>query len=248
MDVRRKAPPWRTLLGLGYPFATRWRPALLLGALAYLIYRLTLPWIVSRFDLHDTMRYTVAVFYGPSAGLLLALFAAHRRWCYPDIRFVGNIRRAHVMHGMVAVSAIYLMTYGAALWLGQPREISMATLYDHKTPVEIALMVVCLLVLPPLAEELAFRHFLLSLVPYKANGWVAGVAVVATAAFFSYQHHGSYQYLSTFLALFALGLVFAMARIRTDGLALPVGLHAYAIAFALTCDQVVARLQTSTPG
>lgn len=244
MDMRLDAQRFRNIFVLGQPFATRWSVALLLGLLVYRIYRLTLPWIVSQFSLQDMVRYTIAVFYGPSALLLLALFAVHKRWCFPDIRFMGDIRRQHVVQGILAVSAINLATYGTALWLGQPREVSMASLYDHKTPAQIAIMVACLLILPPIAEELAFRHFLLSLLPFKANGWIATVAVVGTASFFSYQHHASYQYLTTFLALFALGIVFASARIRSDGLVLPIGLHAYAIAFALACDQVMARIQT----
>lgn len=159
MDMRLDAQRFRNIFGLGQPFATRWSVALLLGLLAYRIYRLTLPWIVSQFSLQDMVRYTIAVFYGPSALLLLALFAVHKRWCFPDIRFMGGIRRQHVVQGILAVSAIYLATYGTALWLGQPREVSMASLYDHKTPAQIAIMVACLLLLPPIVEELAFRHF-----------------------------------------------------------------------------------------
>ncbi|MBM2765047.1 CPBP family intramembrane glutamic endopeptidase [Burkholderia anthina] len=244
MEMRLDAQRFRNIFGLGQPFATRWSLALLLGLLAYRIYRLTLPWIVSQFSLQDTVHYTIAVFYGPSALLLLALFAAHKRWYFPNIRFIGDIRHQHIVQGILAVSAIYLAAYGTALWLRQPREVSMTILYDHKTPAQIAVMVACLLLLPPIVEELAFRHFLLSLLPFKANRWIATVAVVGTATFFSYQHHTSYQYLTTFLTLFALGLVFALARIRSDGLALPISLHAYAIAFALVCDQVIARIQT----
>ncbi|WP_334070733.1 CPBP family intramembrane glutamic endopeptidase [Burkholderia ambifaria] len=243
MEMRLDRQRIRSIFGLGQPFATRWSLALLLGWLAFRIYRLTLPWIVGQFSRQDIVSYTIAVFYGPSALLLLALFAAHRRWCFPDIRFIGDIRRQHVVQGIAAVSAIYLAAYATTLWLGQPREVTMATLYDHKTPTQIAVMVACLLLLPPAVEELAFRHFLLSILPFKRNRWVAAVAVVATATFFSYQHHTSYQFMTTFLALFALGLVFALARIRSDGLVLPISLHAYAIAFALTCDQVVARIQ-----
>lgn len=242
--MRLDAQRCRNILGLGEPFATRWSLALLFGPLAYCVYRLMLPWIVSQFSLQDTARYTIAVVYGPSALLLLAFFLAHKRWCYPDIRFIGDIRRQHLIHGILAVSTIYLTTYGAALLLGQPREVSMTYLYDFKTPVQVAVMVACLLLLPPVVEEVAFRHFLLSLFPFKANGWTALIAAIGTASFFSYQHRAIYQHPTTFLALFALGLVFAQVRIRSNGLALPIGLHAYAIAFALACDQVVAHIQT----
>lgn len=242
--MRLDAKRCRDILGLGQPFATRWSLALLFGPLAYCVYRLTLPWIVSQFNVQDIARYTVAVVYGPSALLLLVFLLAHQRWGYPDIHFIGNVRRRHLMLGILTVSAIYLATYGTALLLGQPREISMVHLYDFKTPVQIAVMVACLLLLPPIVEEVAFRHFLLSLFPFKANGQIAMIAAIGTAGFFSYQHHAVYQHPTTFLALFALGFVFARARIFSDGLALPISLHAYAIAFALVCDQVVARIQT----
>jgi|GEM_PF-2044781 len=242
MEMRLDAQRRTNVLGLGEPFATRWSLALLLGLLAYGIYRLTLPTIVGQFSLSTRMDYTIAVYYGPAALLLLAMFAAHRRWCFPDIRFVGDLRAGLILRGVVAVSVIYLVVYGAALWLGQPREPIMVKLYDFKTPAQIAIMLASLLILPPIVEELAFRHFLLSVLPFKANGWIAGIAITGTAAFFAFQHTG-YQYLTTFAGLFALGVVFALARIRSNGMVLPIGLHAYAVAFALACDQVVMRLQ-----
>ncbi|WP_429569148.1 CPBP family glutamic-type intramembrane protease [Paraburkholderia sp. JPY419] len=87
-----------------------------------------------------------------------------------------------------------------------------------------------------------FRHFLLSALPFRANRRIAAIAVVATSLLFSVQHR-HYAYLSTYLLLFALGIVFARARIRTGGVALPIALHSYAMAFALVCDQVVAHVR-----
>lgn len=238
LDVQRRT----SVLGLGVPFATRWSLALLLGLMAYGAYRLILPTIVGQFSPLTRMDYMIPVYYGPSALLLLAMFAGHKRWCFPDIRFVGDVRAGLVVQGLLAVTAIYLAVYGTALWLGQPREPTMAKLYDFKAPTQIAVMLVSLLILPPIVEELAFRHFLVSALPFKANGWIAGIAIIGTAAFFAFQHP-HYKYVTTYAALFALGVVFALARIRSDGLVLPIGLHAYAVAFALACDQVVKRLQ-----
>jgi hypothetical protein len=41
-----------------------------------------------------------------------------------------------------------------------------------------------------------------------------------------------------------VALILGFARIRSSGLLLPIGLHAYAIALGLACDQVAAHLET----
>lgn len=56
MEMRLDAQRFRNIFGLRQPFATQWSLASLLGLLAYGVYRLTLPWIVSQFDLQDTVR------------------------------------------------------------------------------------------------------------------------------------------------------------------------------------------------
>jgi hypothetical protein len=40
-----------------------------------------------------------------------------------------------------------------------------------------------------------------------------------------------------------VGAVLAVARIRSEGLALAITLHAYALDFVLLCDQIVADIQ-----
>ncbi|NYT83847.1 CPBP family intramembrane metalloprotease [Alcaligenaceae bacterium] len=147
-----------------------------------------------------------------------------------------------MVRGVLAVSLLYITAHGVAFWLGQSREATMVSLYSLKTPTQSVVMIISLLMLPPIVEELAFRHFLLSVLPFKANRTIAVIAVVATAVLFSVQHW-HYDYLTTYLLLFALGVVFSLARIRSDGVALPIVLHSYAIAFALICDQVVMYIQ-----
>jgi len=238
----RNAPRYVDILGIGDPFATRWRMALVFGLVVYVGYRLGNPLIARQFDFSTQIRYGIPVYYGPVALLMLALFALHKRFCFPDIHFVGNIRRRDVIRGILAVSVLYMTSYGTAYCLGQPRESTMVLLYSMKTPTENLVMIISLLALPPIVEELAFRHFLLSTLPFKANRKVAMVAVVATALLFSAQHQ-NYDYLTTYVLLFALGILFSRARIHTDGVVLPIALHSYAIAFALICDRGIAYIQ-----
>lgn len=241
METRMKASRPLNILGFGEPFATRWSLALTFGALVYVGYRLVNRLIVMQFDFSTQIAYTIPIYYGFSVLLMLSLFGIHKLFCFPDIRIFGDIRRKYVMRGLLAVTLLYITTHGIELWLGQSRETIMVLLYSQKTLTQNIVMVISLLILPPIVEELAFRHFLLSVLPFNANRKIALIAIVATSAFFSVQHH--YDYLTSYLLLFVLGIVFSLARIRSKGLALPIILHSYAIALALICDQIIMYIE-----
>jgi membrane protease YdiL (CAAX protease family) len=198
--------------------------------------------MAARFPLLNPWSYPVVVSYGPWAVLMLGLFAAHKRIVYPDLRFIGTISGREAMRWIAVMTVIYLALYATTLWFGQPREPFMRGLYMARTPVQNAILIGSLLVLPPIVEEIAFRHFLLSVLPFRAGRKTAAVAILATAAFFALQHH-AYMYVSTYLLLFAVGVVLALARIRSDGMLLPIGLHSYSVVLALVGDHVMSRLQ-----
>lgn len=200
------------------------------------------PLAVALFGFPIAMAYPVPVFYGPALVFLGAMLLMHKRLCFPDISFVGTNSRKSVVSGVIAVSVVYLATYVAAYMLGQPREPSMMSLYQSKTDIQVVGLVVSLLLLPPIVEELAFWHFILSTLPFNASVWISWVAVTATALFFVYAH--GYIYLTTNLLIFAVAMIFGIARVRSGGLLLPIGLHAYAIAFGLACNQVAAYLES----
>jgi len=186
------------------------------------------------------MAYPILVFFGPALVFLGTMFLLHKR-LFPDIPFIGVCSRKRVVCGVIAVSVVYVATYVAAYLMGQPREPYMVSLYQFKTDIQVLVLVISLLALPPIVEELAFRHFLLSTLPFNDGVSISMVAVTATALFFVYAH--SYIYLTTNLLIFALAMIFGFARIRSGGLLLPIGLHTYAIAFGLVCNQVVASLE-----
>lgn len=230
-----------SILGLDGPFATRWGLALLFGPLVYFAYRAMKPWVIVLFGSPAVTAYPVLAFYGPALVFLGAMFLAHKR-LFPDIDFVGTCSRKSIVYGLVATTIAYFATYGAAFLLGQPREPSMVSLYELKTGFQIVVLVISLLLLPPVVEELAFRHFILSALPFNAREWISWVAMIATALFFVYAH--PYIYLTTKLLIFVMAMIFGLARIRSRGLLLPIGLHAYAIALGLACNQVAAYLET----
>ena len=88
----------------------------------------------------------------------------------------------------------------------------------------------------PLFEEVVFRGFLFSMLRTRA-GVVA--SAIATAALWSIVH---VQYDALELSyIFALGLLLAWARARTDSLAAPIALHAAVNLLALTQVAMAAR-------
>lgn len=68
------------------------------------------------------------------------------------------------------------------------------------------------------------------------------MAVITMAPFFLCAH--GYVYLTIKVLIFVIALIFGFARVRSGGLLLAIGLHAYAIALGLACDQVAAHLET----
>lgn len=231
-------------------FATCWRIGLVVGPLVFVLYRIGNPYIatfiwpslVGYSELLASLGFRVLLLlaiYGPAALLLQAAFWLHQRFV-PGIRFVGDISRATAVRAMVALSLLYIAAHVVALLIGQPREPLMVSLYAGMTTTQSVAYVACLMVLPPIVEELAFRHFLLSAMPFKKNRVIAIVASLLTAALFA-ATHTNYVYASTYGLLFGVGLVLAWVRIRTNGIALPIALHSYSIAFALVADQLVAH-------
>ncbi|MCS5514715.1 CPBP family intramembrane metalloprotease [Pseudomonas qingdaonensis] len=83
----------------------------------------------------------------------------------------------------------------------------------------------------PLGEELAFRHFLLNLFPFRKPLWAVVAIVVSALAFAAI--HLQYTFRSTVVLLFILALMLAYARIRTGGLLVPMAMHACASTLAL---------------
>ena len=92
----------------------------------------------------------------------------------------------------------------------------------------IVLRVVFVCLVYPFAEELFFRGFLFGVISRKA-GIAAGI--VATAAFFTALHGLPSPSLGT-LQIFADGIFFAFARVRSGSLVLPIGFHAVGNTFA----------------
>lgn len=178
--------------------------------------------------------YRLAIHHLGTATLLVCLFLFQRRFLTKGMLVLGNSVRRPLLVGIAVVAALYLLTYVLAFILELPREQTMVQHYAGKTPFQVGVMILAMLIVVPVSEELGFRHFLLGLLPFNRSVLLGGIAVSLSSALFMYVH--SYNHLPTMLLMFALGVVFAVARIVSGGMLAPVALHAFAVLLGLSID------------
>ncbi|CAH0197528.1 CPBP family intramembrane glutamic endopeptidase [Pseudomonas brassicacearum] len=172
---------------------------------------------------------------GITALLLLALFALQYR---TDLRpqWRGHSISKPLQWGAVGIIGVYLLFGVAAFVLGLPREVFMAELLDGLNGWQAAIKIASLIVLPPIAEELFFRHYMFRLFPYENSRAWTWIAVIVTSAIFAGMHI-QYGNWITVVLIFACGGVLAVARVASGGLLVPVLLHSLAEIVALTTDK-----------
>ncbi|MBO1537065.1 CPBP family intramembrane metalloprotease [Pseudomonas sp. OA65] len=172
---------------------------------------------------------------GITALLLLALFALQYR---ADLRtqWCGRAISKPLQWGAMGIIGTYLLFGVAVFVLGLPREVFMAELLDGLNNWQATIKIVSLIVLPPIAEELFFRHYMLRLFPYENSRAWTWIAIIVTSAIFAGMHIQYGNWLTVVL-IFACGGVFAVARVVSGGLLVPVLLHSLAEIVALTTDK-----------
>ena len=141
--------------------------------------------------------------------------------------------------GVPLIVVAYVVTTFLDVTLEFGREPFMAKLLSQFSTAQIILFFSMLVVLPPLSEELLYRHFLIRLFPNTKRYWQL-IAVVAMAALFTVTH-AQYQNWPSFLLLGCLGALLGAARITTGGLAAPVLLHSFAEVAGMTSDLFLAN-------
>lgn len=218
-------------------YATTWLPGLAL-ALAAMVSTFLMLGSVWRLMPAGLPQSVALVFpHGLGAMVFGILLLAQRQLLSKGLPIAGAVQRSDLLAGLGAVLLAYLSCYGVTVAQGMPREPSMVQLFAGLAPVDVAQVVILLLTLPPLCEELLFRHFLLAAVPFNKSPIWSGVAVLGTASLFALVHQ-QYQNWPTLALMFVMGVILAVARIRSGGLLLPVILHSFAVALALTGNWV----------
>lgn len=210
-------------------------PWLLIGPAVYVIYRQLVKILMEHIPYLTLIAYDIPILYGPPAVLLVAVLWLQKR-LRPRHSLMGTIKRRHLVIGLVSVLAAYAVSIGVSIYLGFGRELTMQGLGFGKSGSQYLLMIISLLTLPPIVEEIAFRHFILGALPFKSNAYTATSAVIMSAAFFMYAHFKSYSFWPTHALMLSLGLIFAVARIQSGGLSLPIILHSSAVAIALSAN------------
>ncbi|WP_372242131.1 CPBP family intramembrane glutamic endopeptidase [Pseudomonas sp. Fl4BN1] len=174
---------------------------------------------------------------GLSMLLLLALLLMQYRAGF-SAALRGHRVRAPLRIGALCMFAAYALCGVAVATLGLPEEAFMTELLAGLTTWQTLIKVASLIVVPPIAEELFFRHYLLRLFPYENSQVWKWVAIITSAAIFS-GLHSQYGNASTFALIFASGCIFAVARIVSGGLLVPIALHALAEVFAISLDTLL---------
>ncbi|PMV86802.1 hypothetical protein C1X35_25745 [Pseudomonas sp. FW306-1C-G01A] len=223
-------------------FAEHWSIlCLLLAPLAYFGYRYIADHVSVLAGAMLYYAYSIPIVYAPALVFLGMMFFIQKKVLFRELTLVGNFCWKDLVYGLSAVTILYVAVYLTAHLLGNPREPSMVLLYAFKTNSQIAILLFTVLLLPPIVEELLYRHFILTSVPVFKGKVTPALAILITAALFSLVH--KYEYQLTYISLFLVGIIFGVARVRSKGLLLPIMLHMYAIGFVLLGDQVAKHIE-----
>lgn len=189
----------------------------------------------------EKFKYLVfAATNGAAAFALAVLFLVHYRRQARSM-FVGSILAKPLAIGAVAVIAAYGLCGLAISVLQLPQENFMAQLLAGIAGWQLVIKIASVIVLPPIAEELFFRHYVLRLFPYqKSTAW-KWIAVIITSASFA-AIHIQYGNWSTVVLIFAVSCIFAVARIVSGGLLVPILLHMLAEVVGLSSDWMFTQL------
>lgn len=178
--------------------------------------------------------------HGITALVLGTLLAVSVRATESSMSLWGSPGPKTIALGFTAVTAAYLVSVLYTFAMGTPQEPWMAKLFFGLDGLQVSVLIATLLIFPPLTEELLFRYFFVELMPYKRSKWWAIGAVVATSLSFAALHAFQYQNWPTLTLMFAVGAIFATARIASRGLGLPLLLHSYAVLLGLGCNWLMS--------
>lgn len=215
----------------------RWVFWLIICTLVFFSYRKIVSFTISHTDPLLLVGYPYLIVYGVSAIFLCSAFLVTKKFRPNRINILGKVGSLQWLIGLTALIFCYVAGYIVTFAMGYPRELVMQGLGLGMTSYQYVVMICSLVVLPPIVEELAYRHFIFSTIPFENSRWIAGVAILVTAGLFGAAHTG-YMYMPTKVLIFSLGLVLGWARWVSGGLLFPVALHASAEVIALSVDAV----------
>ncbi|EPV8686790.1 lysostaphin resistance A-like protein [Pseudomonas aeruginosa] len=152
-------------------------------------------------------------------------------------RFVGQFNGKDVGIAVGAMATIYIAALIIQKAFDIPQEPLMASLFQDRSMLEVCSILITVLVLAPVGEELAMRHYFLGILDWRRSVVVATSAVILSAGAFTLLHISQYENTLTLYVMFAVGLVAGYLRVRSNGLALPIIAHGSAGGIALIVNQ-----------
>lgn len=207
-------------------FATQWFPDVFVGIVAIVIIAISIPVfyiLVFPFALTaNSFSFFLQLFW---LLLLLSLFFWQKKELYSEITFRGWFSWEDYKLCMLVYLAIFCFSELVAFIFDMPPELFMEILFAGKKQDEIFVICVGLIVFTPISEEILFRHFILAIFPFNRGGKWAVYAILFSSVFFAILHT-QYNNVSTYIYLFNVGVLLALARIISQGLLLPILLHA----------------------
>lgn len=169
-------------------------------------------------------------------GLIALLYLQHRKQSLREVVMGQQFLRPY-LYGLGAIVIIYGLCAAWMYLLNVPRESFMVHFFDDLAPGQIALLCATLILFPPVAEELLFRHYLMRLFPLdRGPGWQWAAIVVSTLLFTA--SHIQYDNYVTGFTLLTASLVFGISRVLSGGLIVPVLLHASTEVIALILNYI----------
>jgi membrane protease YdiL (CAAX protease family) len=175
--------------------------------------------------------YTAFIIYLVGAISLLLLSYPYSQWI--SKLAIGQLKHSTSLVLAVSVIILYLSIYGIERLFGIPAE-SFVSRLTNQSGGALLTTYITILIFAPICEEIIFRGMFLNLFK-SAHPWTLWSGVVITSAVFT-GIHIQYHHVSTFVEIFILALILAVARIRSGGLLLPVLLHAEASLIAVIFD------------
>lgn len=150
----------------------------------------------------------------------------------------NNLKELKLFIPLIIASSIFFNFY--EYLTGIQREEFMASFFDDLTIFQGIISLVLICTAPPISEEIFYRHFMLRLLPIEKRPYQL-IAIIATALIFAASHQ-QYNNISTFISIMTLGILLAWARLRTNGLSVPIVMHATASITAVLLSELIARL------
>lgn len=153
--------------------------------------------------------------------LMVTVFQYHK-WIAPI--GIGHIRQPLSVLLATAVTAIYIIEFIYNKFTHQPPETWFFDVLNiPKWPLICNLFT--FFILAPVGEEILFRGILLNLFITNKT-WTTWVGVVLTSLLFTAIHQ-QYHNTITFFEIMVFAVIYAIARIRSKGLLLPILLHSF---------------------